>query len=179
MKLSRLLPLALVLLAGTSMVHAGIYFGASIGETSIKQEDNSVSFDASDTSTKVFGGFTFLKFVGIEASYVDMGSAEDEVTPGTDVTVDLTGWDLFILGNLPLGKHFDLFAKAGVVVWDASTSISGISGDSSDDGNDPVYGAGFRIKFAKLIGIRAEYERFEIQDTDSVDMASAGIEIRF
>jgi pyruvate formate lyase activating enzyme len=27
------------------------------------------------------------------------------------------------------------------------------------DGNDPVYGVGFRFKFAHFIGIRAEYER--------------------
>ncbi len=179
MKLSRLLPLALVLLACTSMAHAGIYFGASVGDTSIKQEDSGFSFDGSSTTAKAFVGFTFLKFVGIEASYLDMGSAEDEIAPGTDVSVDLTGWDLFIMGNLPIGKHFDLFAKAGVVVWDASTSISGITGEESDDGNDPVYGAGFRFKFAHFIGIRAEYERFDIEDTDGVDVASAGIEFRF
>jgi hypothetical protein len=179
MKLLRLLPLALVLLVGTSMAHAGLYVGASYGDTSIKQEDSSFSFDGSSNTAKVFAGFTFMKFVGIEASYLDMGSAEDEVAPGIDASVDLTGWDLFIVGNLPIGKHFDIFAKAGLVVWDASTSISGISGDESDDGNDPVYGAGFRFKFAKLIGVRLEYERFDIQDTDGVDMASAGIEFRF
>ena len=179
MFLRKLLPVALVLFAAGSMAHAGLYVGASIGDTSVKQEDGGTEFDGSDTSYKAFGGFTFVKFVGLEASYYDFGTLEDEIAPGTDVEVDFSGYGLAVVGILPLGGHFDLFGKAGVVVWDTSTSISGITGDEEDDGNDLVYGAGFRFKFAKLIGIRLEYERFDIEAADSVDMASAGIEFRF
>ncbi|HKQ96241.1 MAG TPA: porin family protein, partial [Candidatus Polarisedimenticolia bacterium] len=179
----RLLPaalvLAIVLFAGMPAAHAGIYFGASVGDTSVSQEDSGFSFDSSDTSYKAFVGWQFLKFFGIEASYLDLGTQEDTPTPGTDVSVDVTAWDAFVVGNLPLGKHFELFAKAGIVVWDTSTSISGITGDSSDDGNDPAYGAGLKFIFGHFFAVRAEYERFDIEDTDKVDMASVGAEFRF
>ena len=184
MSFRRLLPSALVLtfvlLAGTSMAHAGLYVGASYGEAAIKEEDSGLSFDSNDSGYKVFAGWSFLKFVGAEASYVDFGSQKDTISPGTDLSVDTTGWDVFVVGQLPFGKHFELFAKAGVIVWDASQSASGlINGDSSDNGNDPAYGAGLKFHFAHFFGIRLEYERFDIKDTDKVDMASAGAEFRF
>ena len=183
MFLRRLIPsalaLALVMFVGAPLAHAGIYFGASVGDANVSQEDGGFDFSSSDTAYKAFVGWSFFKFFGIEASYLDLGTQEDEVTPGTDVSVDATAWDAFVVGQLPLGKHFELFAKAGIVVWDTSTSISGITGDSSDDGNDPAYGAGLKFKFGHFFGIRAEYERFDIEDTDKVDMASVGAEFRF
>jgi len=178
MKLKTLLGVALVLLAGTGVAHAGIFFGASVGDAAITDDD--AGFDANDTGYKVFGGFTFVKFVGIEASYVDFGSPEEEVSPGLTLKADATGWDVFVKGILPIGDHFDIFAKAGVIVWDAEQSASGlINGSASDDGNDPAYGVGLTFRFAKVFGIRAEYEIFDIEDTDDVTMASAGIEFKF
>jgi len=179
MTLRRLLPLALVLLSGTAVAHAGLFFGASVGDAAVTQEDDVAEFDSNATAYKAFIGFTFVKFVGFEASYVDLGTQEDEVFPGVDVSVDATAWDAYLVGILPLGDHFEIFGKAGVVVWDTSTSISGISGDESDDGNDAAYGVGFKVKFAHFFGIRAEYERFDIEDTDAVDLASVGAEFRF
>ena len=180
MTLRRLLPVAFVLLAGTGMAHAGIFFGASIGETSFQAEETNFSLDDTADAYKVFAGFTFLKFVGVEASYVDFGNVEDEVSPGTDAEIDATGWDVFAKGILPIGKHFDIFAKAGVVVWDTEQTLSGVvSGSGSNDGTDPVYGGGLTFRFAKIVGIRVEYERFDLEDTDSVDLASAGVEIKF
>lgn len=177
MSFRRLIPLAVVLLAGIGVADAGIFFGASVGDTKLTSDE--ANFDANATGYKVFAGFTFMKFVGLEASYVDFGEPEDEISPGSDLTVDVTGWDVFVKGILPIGDHFDLFGKAGIVVWDAEQTLSGITGSASDDGNDPVYGVGMTFRFAKVVGIRLEYERFDIEDTDDVDMASAGIEIKF
>ena len=180
MTLRRLLPMALALLAGTGMAQAGIFFGASYGQTSFSQDESGFSLDDQANAFKAFGGFTFMKFVGVEASYVDFGDIQDEVSPGTDVKVDATGWDIFAKGILPIGKHFDLFAKAGVVVWDTEATLSGaISGSDKKDGSDPVYGAGMTFRFLKVVGIRAEYERFDIGDTDAVDLVSAGVELKF
>jgi OOP family OmpA-OmpF porin len=173
----RLLMAILVLGACTMTAHAGLYFGASIGDASINEEDEGVDFDASDTGSKFYGGFTLFKFFGLEASYLDLGSVEDEVSPGTDVTIDTTGFDLYAVGILPIGKHFELFAKAGIIVWDAEVS-SGID-DESDDGNDPAYGAGLAIVFFEHFAVRAEYQRFDISDIDKVEMISAGAEFRF
>jgi hypothetical protein len=178
MRLKRLAMAILVLGACTMTAHAGLYLGASVGDASINDEDSGFSFDGSDTGGKAFAGFTILKFFGIEASYVDLGSIESEISPGSDLTVDTTGWDVYAVGILPLGKHFEIFGKAGIFVWDAESSLTG-GGGSDEDGNDPAYGAGVAFVFGGHFAVRAEYERFDISDVDKVEMISAGAEFRF
>jgi outer membrane immunogenic protein len=68
----------------------------------------------------------------------------------------------------PLGP-VDLYAKLGVLDWKLDRTIAGTTRTSS--GNDAFYGAGIGFYIWK-IAFRAEYERFEIQDVDRVDMFS-------
>jgi outer membrane protein with beta-barrel domain len=164
----RKLGLAMVLLlAAATPSFAGFYAGASIGNTTVQVDEPSFSFDADDSSWKAFAGFRFLKFVGVEASYVELGSPSDG-----SVTIESKGWDAFGVGLLPLGP-FALFAKVGVMTTD--TEITSLSDESS---TDPAYGVGAEFGFSK-IAIRAEYERFDIEDTDEVYMISVGAAFRF
>lgn len=154
-----------------------LYFGASVGDTSVKVDDSAGDFDGSATSYKVYGGYRFMKFFGVEGSYIDFGSPDDSVG-GTDVKIDATGWDAFAVGVLPIGDHFEVFGKLGLLFWDTDIHIQG-SGSDSDSGNDTVWGLGAAFIFGKHLGVRAEYELFNIEDTDDVSMFSVGAEWRF
>jgi outer membrane protein with beta-barrel domain len=177
--MKRLIGVIVVVLAmATSASLAGpLYFGASVGETKIKAEESGFNFDGSATSYKIYAGYRFFKFFGVEASYLDFGSPDDS-SGGTDVSVSATGWDAFAVGVLPFGKHFEIFGKYGLVFWNSDTDVSG-SGTNSDSGNDTVYGAGLAFIFGKHLGVRGEYERYNIQNTDSVDIVSIGADFRF
>lgn len=180
MIMRRLLTAILVLGACTVTAHAGLFVGASVGNSSVNQKDTGADFSGSDTGSKIFAGFTFFKFFALEASYADLGTPTDEISSGTDAKLDTTGWDVYAVGILPIGKHFELFAKAGVIVWDAEATYEGaINGKTTEDGNDPAYGAGLAIVFMKHFAVRAEYERFDISDLDKVELVSAGVEFRF
>jgi outer membrane protein with beta-barrel domain len=180
MIMRRLLTAILLLGACTMTAHAGLFVGASVGDSSVSEKDTGINFSGSDTGSKVYAGFTFFKFFGLEASYLDLGSPKDEISSGTDAKLDTTGWDAYAVGILPIGKHFELFAKAGIIVWDATASYEGaINGESKEDGNDPAYGAGLAIVFVKHFAVRAEYQRFDISDLDKVEMTSIGAEFRF
>jgi len=157
----------LLTLAAATPSFAGFYVGASYGNTTVEVDEPGFSFDADDPSYKAFAGFRFLKFVGVEASYVDLGSPSDG-----GVTIDAKGWNAFGVGMLPLGP-FGLFAKVGVMTTD--TNITNLADESS---TDPAYGVGAEFAFSK-IAIRAEYERFDIEDTDEVYMISVGAAFRF
>jgi hypothetical protein len=74
------------------------------------QEDASFDFNAV--------GWRIFKFFSVEAGWVDFGSPEDTVG-GTDVGVTADGLDLGAMAILPLGGHFELFAKGGHMAWDA------------------------------------------------------------
>jgi hypothetical protein len=93
------------------------------------------------------------------------------------VTVDLKGWQLQLLGRLPLWK-FELFAKAGVIGWDFDATITGV-GSFGDDGTDLAYGVGGKFKFGDHFAIRAEWEAYDIEDADTVYLTSAGVEFVF
>jgi OOP family OmpA-OmpF porin len=164
------------------------YVGASVGQTQIKFSAETdapgtfINFDEGDNGFKIFGGYRFLKFFGLEGSYVDMGSPdEDQDAPaGTNLKVDVTAWDAYAVGVLPIGKVFEVFGKAGFIWWDADFDLSGtLSASDSDSGSDPAYGAGVAFRLGKRIAIRGEYEKFDLKDTDNVSLTSVGIDFRF
>ena len=86
--------------------------------------------------------------------------------------IDANGFDLFGLVGVNLGP-VGLFAKAGLVQWDADASVNG-QDVASDDGTDPAYGIGARLKFGSLEA-RAEYEYFDIDNVDDVSLLSASV----
>ena len=45
---------------------------------------------------------------------IDGGTAED-----FGVEVDVSGFNLSLMGILPVGERFDLFVKFGMIAWDA------------------------------------------------------------
>ena len=150
----------------------GFYVGAGVGQGYVKSNDvgnlGLDDFDGDDTGFKVIAGFRPFKIFAIEANYIDLGSAKDNVA-GVDVKADTTGIDAFAVGILPI-PFVDLFAKVGVISWNQDVDISSIA-SSDDSGEDFAYGVGAGFAFGAA-ALRAEYERFEIPHTDSVDMIS-------
>jgi hypothetical protein len=160
----------------TAVAHAGMYAGASVGQTAVKASDGSLDLNDTSTDYKIYAGWG-RKFFGFEASYIGFGSVSDS-SGGTDVKVDTTGYDLFVRGILPLGKHLEIFGKAGMVHWNADTKLSGAVSDSnSDSGNNSVYGLGVAWKFGEHLSVRGEYEEYNIGD--SLHVASIGADFRF
>jgi hypothetical protein len=156
----------------------GFYLGGSVGQTSIDVNnigDGNTDFSGDDTSYKVFGGYRFLTFLAVEGSYVDLGApSKDLSSENATYTTDITGYDFYAVGMLPLGIA-DIFAKAGMVDWDAKTTIDDATGSHSvsDSGSDPAYGVGVQFRI-KSFAIRAEVEYFDIQSANNVYMYSVG-----
>ena len=153
----------------------GFYIGASVGQGGVDTESADFGFvtedfDGDDTGFKVIAGFRPLEWLAIEANYVDLGTASDNVA-GVNVDVETKGIDAFGVLFLPL-PVVDIFLKAGIISWDIDADIAGFD-SVSDDGTDLAYGLGAGVGFGNF-GVRAEYERFEIEDTDTVDMISLG-----
>lgn len=146
----------------------GIYLGGSIGQSSLDIDE--VSYDASATGYKLIAGWRFIDWLAIEGNYVDFGSGDDSIA-GTRVESEADGISLSAVGFLPVGP-VDLFARVGMIDWNADLSSPGL-GSESDDGTDLTYGVGLQFRVWSL-GIRAEYELFDIEDAD-VDMISLGV----
>jgi OOP family OmpA-OmpF porin len=123
---------------------AEIYVGASIGEATLESnyQDTycyygcsleTIDFEGNDTAFKVFGGYMFNEYVGIEAGYIDMGTMDDRQgldkytgydggeTLGSEV--DITGYTVQLVGQYPIGP-VDLFAKVGFLNYDEEAQLT-------------------------------------------------------
>ena len=148
--------------AAVAGADSGFYIGAGVGDATLKD----ANFDASDSAYKIFGGYNigFIPLVdfAVEASYVDFGN------PSTSAgNVEVTGLNAFGLAGLSFGP-FGVFAKAGMINWDADSTFGATS--SSDSGTDPAYGVGARFAIGSF-AVRAEYEVYDLDNTD-LGMAS-------
>jgi OOP family OmpA-OmpF porin len=158
----------------------GIYLGGSLGQSGVEFDDQidetSFEYDADTTGYKLIAGWRFVDWFAVEANYVDLGEGSDKVL-GEKVEVDVSGWSLSAVGFLPIGP-VDLFARVGAVNWSADLTAPGIDVHDSDDGTDLTYGGGVQFRVWS-ISLRAEYERFDVADADTVDMISLGVTYTF
>ena len=162
---------ALPAMAGTD---SGFYIGAGVGQSSagdIDVGDFDVDFDGDDTAFKIIGGFNFgiipLLDLAVEASYVDLGEADDG-----DLSLDADGFTLFGIAGTTLGP-IGIFGKAGLINWDADATLEDV-GSGSDDGTDPAYGIGAKFAIGSF-QVRGEYEYFDIDAADDVDLLSVSV----
>jgi hypothetical protein len=182
------LTLVLALFGVAQAAESGFYLGGSIGQTTLKVPSDIVDvpdFSEDDTGYKIFAGYNWnlaLFNLGIEGGYVDLGSPSDSLLVDTSIKIDADGWNLWGMGGVNLGP-FDIYAKVGMISWDASLSISGVDpgfgvGSLSDSGSDYGYGLGARVALGKF-HIRGEWELYDIEDTDDVYMFSLGLAWQF
>jgi len=173
-----LLAAAVLLAPAESRADSGFYLGGSVGQAAIEftiaDQIQAVAFDEEDFAWKAYGGLNFdvpVVNLGVEVGYVDFGAPSGNIQ-GTQLEVDANGFDAFGVLGFDLGP-LGVFAKYGVISWDASASIDGIDA-GSDDGSDPAYGVGAKVGLGS-IDIRAEFEVFDLADSDDVSMLSVGV----
>ena len=179
---------ALGLSGAAQAADSGFYLGGSIGQTTLKVPSDVTDvpdFNEDDTGYKLYGGYNFnlaLFNLGVEGGYIDFGSPSGSLDTDTSLKIDADALNLVGMGGLNFGP-FDIYAKAGWVSWDASLSIGGVDpgfgvGSLSEDGTDLMYGLGARFALGSL-HFRAEWEEFDIEDTDRVYMFSLGVAWQF
>ncbi len=161
---------------------AGGYIGGSIGQSYIELDAGTpavpANLDEEDFGWKLMAGYNFdfaVITLGVEADYVDFGKPSGDVL-GSQLEVDANGFAGFGTAGFDLGP-VGVFAKLGVISWDASFSVDGFDA-GSDDGTDPAYGVGVKFGLAS-VEIRGEYEIYDIEDSDDVAMLSVGLVWRF
>lgn len=147
----------------------------------------------SDFGFKLFGGYQFSRYFALEAGYFNLSKFDFTATTvpaGTlDGSIKLSGLNLDAVGRLPLGKRFSVFARGGVNYAEAKDRFSGTGAvnvvQPERDKRDANYkfGLGLQYDLTDSWGIRAEAERYRIDDAvgskGDVDLLSLGLVYRF
>ncbi len=155
--------------AMTASAESGWYLGASVGNSDLGFQNTdigNIDINDSDTGFKIFTGVKFT-VLAAEFGYVDFGSI------GSDSdSVDLSGFSGFGVLSMGLGP-VEVFGKAGGFIWDAEGDFDTLDEKYDEDGFDPAVGIGAAFNLGGM-GVRAEYEYFDIGEFDKVSMLSVG-----
>jgi len=161
---------------------AGGYVGGSIGQSYVELNAGTPTvpevFDEEDFGWKAMIGYEFdfaVITLGLEADYVDLGAPSGTVLD-SQFEVDVNGFAGFGTAGIDIGP-LGVFAKYGMISWDASLSIDGFDA-GSEDGTDPAYGVGLKFGLAS-VEVRGEYEIYDIDDSEDIAMLSVGVVWRF
>lgn len=170
--------LSAFLAASATAAYAEFYVGASLTSTDSSLETAAENFDSDETGWKAYLGYDFLRFLGAEASYRDLGNFSDGSEAG-QVVYDVKVIDASARAFLPIGRLFNLYAKAGFaqIWWDGQIDLGDEIENFDEDDWELFYGLGVEFKIGSRFAVRAEWEQFEA--SDDLSTLSAGVNFRF
>ena len=186
---------------------AGWYGGANIGRSSATIDDpritsglastglakTSIANRDRDSSYKIYGGYQFNKYIGLEGGYFDLGkfgfTANTLPLGSLDGNIRLRGFNLDAVGTFPLSEKFSALGRVGINNAQARDTFRGTGAVNVANPNpskrDTNYklGVGVQYAFNDALAMRGEIERYRINDAignrGNIDVFSLGLIYRF
>lgn len=149
--------------------------------------------DESHKGFKVYGGYQFNRYFAVEGGYFYLGefSYTANTTPSgsLDGTIELNGFNLDVIGIMPLSDRFSLFGLVGAARAEADDTFVGTGAvnvfdpNPTERGTKVKFGVGLRWAFTDNVAMRFEAERYRVGDaignTGDIDLYSVGLAFRF
>ena len=157
----------------------GWYAGFGFGQSKYRGIEASTSNTGSE-GWKVYTGYQFNKYLGVEGGYANLNDMT-AITATTHTDMEAHTWALAAVGALPLTEKLAVTAKLGAAYVITNTSEkAGIALEqrSGDDGYQPNYGVGVSYALLDNFKLRAEWERFDL-DEINIDLMTAGFTMAF
>ena len=167
----------------------GYYYGGlSLGKSQAKIDEERItarllasgltttgmSKDERDTAFKLFGGYQFNRNFAVEAGYFNLGKFgfTSTTTPAGTLNgqIKLQGLNLDLVGTLPLTENLSAIGRVGAQRASARDSFSGTGAVTVLNANphksevNYKFGAGLQYAFSPSLLMRAEAERYRIND---------------
>ncbi|MEP7056365.1 MAG: OmpA family protein [Caldimonas sp.] len=134
----------------------------------------SMTRDESDTAYKLFGGYQLNRNFALEGGYFNLGKfgfRSTTVPAGAlDGRIKLHGLNVDLVGTLPLTERFSAIGRVGAQYASARDTFSGSGAVSVANPNrskrevNAKLGAGLQYEFGPSLLVRAEAERYRIND---------------
>lgn len=205
--------LSTLLLAGISISAAtaahpyGWYIGAGAGQSLATIDEKRIrddlmasgftirGFSEDDRAFgyKFLGGYRFNQYLALEGGYFDLGEFDFRATTTPDGSyrgkLEFDGWNLDLLGMLPVSERGAFFGRVGAHHSKASASFAGTGAvaprrsGASERATDYKFGLGYQYSLTDALGLRLEAERYRMGDAvgndGDIDLISAGLIYHF
>jgi OOP family OmpA-OmpF porin len=181
MRLLMMVIASLLVLSLNNLFAQGLYIGASIGNTffgsNLDLQNDVKDISENSTGYKFYGGFSSKSFFQIEGGYRNLGTVKVEV-PGFNTTFEseTKGWDVYGMGRFQIFNLIDLFAKAGAFFWKSESRFVQLT--VGESGTAFAWGLGAGVHLGP-IGVRLEWENFQVADPETLSMLSLGATLGF
>ncbi len=184
MKIFTKLPIVFAILTvctlpGIAVADGHWFLGGGIGTANIDESIDGFQFDSDSTSYRLFGGYQFNNYFGLEAGYLDLGSFNEQVLVNgaiVPVSADADGFTFAAMGRAPVGEKLALHASIGSFFWDGANTIAGVDDNVSDA--NIFFGVGLSISLTNNTSIRGDAVRYELDETNS-NVYTIGFQIDF
>jgi len=144
---------------------------AGLGGGGLTQSTNR---DTTEVGWKVFGGYRFNQYIGVEGSYVDFGrinydyqfSQAGAAAGSGTMKYSATSWNIAAVPRLPLQQGLFLQGKLGAAFTTAENNINLTAGTFTQAGTNKksrtnlLAGAGIGYDFPNGLSIIGEYEYY-------------------
>lgn len=168
---------------------AGQYYGglgAGRSETSLTQNQH-------DQAYKVFGGYQFNPYWGLEAGYFNLGKfgLDPQILPlgSMSGSFRLDGINIDLVGNLPINDQLSILGRIGVIEGRSRATLvpteTMILSNANPERTKRDYkaGVGFSYQFSRSMSLRGDIERYRINDavggTANVDVTTLSLVFPF
>lgn len=185
----------------------GWYGGLNLGQSRAKIDDKRITSslissgfavtgirdDDRDTGGKLFAGYQMNRNFALEGGYFDLGkfgfTANTLPAGALDGRIKLRGFNLDLVGRLPVTDKLSAFARVGVNRAEARDTFTGSGSvfvrnpSPSKRDTNAKFGVGLEYAFTEAVSMRLEAERYRINDAvgnnGDVDLVSLGVIYRF
>lgn len=187
--------------AGESPGDSGLYAGGAVG---MSRDTGNYTFtgatvtsqDLSNPGAKVYIGFRFVRYFGIELGYAKLGATSFEGTDsaGGPLNERFThdAMPLSIAGFLPLGDRWEVTGRLGAVINSSYNTGNtcfrrtryGTISQTNCSTTPFAWGLGVRYRIGEKLGLRLDYDSYALQDAARAPRAqlnfiSLGLDYRF
>jgi len=191
----------------TDHLKNGWFIGVNLGQSAANIDDdsirvnlensgfdvNSLNQDRRDLGYKLYAGYKFSQYFALEGGYFDLGSFgfNANTLPVSDYAgnTGLKGWNLDLVGMLPISGRWSALARLGVTRNDTKTRFSsnGLINTAANNQDDSYskhkFGLGVQYDISDAFTVRLEAERYRMDDlvgnNGDLDLYSLGLMYRF
>lgn len=149
----------------------GFYFGAAGGQSIFDEDGSFGSFgDDEDKMLQVHAGYKVLKYLAVEARYVDLGS----FSIGFD-DIEITATSIHVIGIIPFGTSgWEVFGQFGV--GDVNIDVLGFG---SFDESAAAGGFGVRYYATQNFSIGIQTDVYVWEEASTFDLSVGGTQLSF
>lgn len=153
--------------------------GAAIGNAQVRETFDLATFEPSSTSYRIYGGYQFNDYFGLQAGYLKFESFDESiyfVGGSTRLSVDVDGFTAAAIARVPFAQRFDVHAKIGAFFHDAHSLIDGVPDSTSE--TDVFFGIGLGFELSDKLSLSLDAERYDLSAVHT-NVYSVGLQVRF